>query len=268
MTPLHEYLEQATWYLTNPRQAEAIRMEMRAHLEDLAEELQGEGLNADTALATAVARMGPPQSIALDLAEAHHRPLPWRHYLAPVFLGCITFCLWTGEPWQVTARWFPFLIFSVWPDRRDWGGPMRLLRVDLRVKWRWLRRQPWDRGLITGGASGAVAGLIWSAVPHWFEPVNDYMVIFPLSAALLMAAVQRRLMPTPALLTASGAAFTFPFAFLLGFSEWWPPTTDWPSMTAFFTICFGLAALGAGWLTEVAQAKGWTLKALKGISSD
>jgi hypothetical protein len=261
VTASDDYLEQATRYITCPRQAEETRRELRAHLVQFVEVLQEGGLDSTTAVAAALARMGPPEAVALDLAEVHHRHLPWRLYLAPLFLGGISLCLWHWWPsdraWELAERWLPLLLFSLWPDRSSWGRPVRLIRLDVRAKWHWLQRQMWDRALITGGATGGVAGLVWGAIPHWYQYPKDYMVLFPLVAALLVAWVQRRSLPCPPILTACCATLAFPIGYLPGYLRWGHQVNDWPIMIAFFTISFGLTTLAAGWIAQIAEAKGW-----------
>lgn len=155
-----EYIAAATAQISDPVKAAEVTRELLTHMEEIKAEAMAAGVEADMAEAMALTRMGPAEALAVSLAETHHTPISWRHYvaIAPV-MGILL--LWAGPSylrWPATSGMLLLLIaclmpgFSAW--RRAWFG----LRADIRQKWAWVQRQP----LIEAGkvALLGVAGVV------------------------------------------------------------------------------------------------------------
>lgn len=135
-----EYVDKATEYITDPERKLAARRELQAHLDEAMADALGKGLDHDTAELVAVGRMGAPEGVALDLAETHHKHLPWRYYAAVVpAITLIGLHLSRNDKFS-NFWWWAFLLLCLLPTRDAIGRWQRLLLVDLRAKQSWLQR--------------------------------------------------------------------------------------------------------------------------------
>lgn len=260
-----EYILTVTALISDPKAAAEVQKELRVHLDEAVTELTAQGIEAETAEMVAVARMGSPESLAMQLAEAHHRHLPWRHYLAiiPLAVLAVMSFIWRApaEVWVEGRWWLLLLIFCLVPDRATLAKWSRLIQIDARAKWHWLQRQPLHSASIVGGVSGGIAGLAWAVVPLFLRgiPAGAVPLLFLASVvpALVTARVMRRLHQAPPLVTAGCASLTFPLGFLPGMLLWPRIPGDWPLMVGLFAILFTLVALSIGWAAQFLQRKGW-----------
>jgi hypothetical protein len=88
-----------------PRKEREIILELEAHLEDRARELQEEGLTPEEAYSRAIQELGRPEAIARDMYTIHSRGSWWDIFMAtlPHLLLALLFALhlWTRFIWVV-----------------------------------------------------------------------------------------------------------------------------------------------------------------------
>lgn len=139
-----EYIAAATAQISDPVKAAEVTRELLTHLEEIKAEAMAAGVEVDMAEAMALTRMGPAEALAASLAETHHSPLPWRHYLAVVPLVGLLL-LWMGPShlrWPASSGLFLLLLVTLLPGASVWRRAWFGLRADLRQKAAWVRRQP------------------------------------------------------------------------------------------------------------------------------
>lgn len=139
-----EYIAAATAQISDPVKAVEVTRELLTHLEEIRAEAIAAGVEADMAEAMALTRMGPVEALAASLAETHHSPIAWRHYLA-VMPALALLLLWVGpyyQDWRTTAGLLLLLIVFLVPGAPVWRRAWLGLRADLRQKWSWVQRQP------------------------------------------------------------------------------------------------------------------------------
>ncbi|HEY3363516.1 MAG TPA: permease prefix domain 1-containing protein [Symbiobacteriaceae bacterium] len=255
-----DYLRQATAQITDPVAALAACRELKEHLEEARDELVARGIDLETAEVVAITRMGPPEALAVSLAEVHHRHLSWRLYLAPLpIVGLLVSLL--GQPiylikfWWLNRFWLALLLLCVAPG---WATLHRLwvrVRIDVRAKWRWLQDQPMRAAVASGTAMGGVAGMIWGSLPAWGR-YNPFVLPLVTVGALTFALLIRWAFKGTPMLTAVFAAMAFalvsPPAMML--ARW--PGGGWIEQWFIFSGIFAFAALAIGWLVQsLADAK-------------
>lgn len=139
-----EYIAAATAQISDPVKAAEVTRELLTHLEEIKAEAIAAGVEADMAEAMALTRMGPVEALAASLAEIHHSPLPWRHYLAVVPVVGILL-LMAGPPymrWPAMFGLVLLLIVALVPGAPVWRRAWLGLRADIRQKLGWVQRQP------------------------------------------------------------------------------------------------------------------------------
>jgi len=256
-----EFIKRATAHISDPEIATEARKELRSHLEEAISEMVAQGVEPESAEMMAVSRMGSPESLALELAEAHHKHLPWRIYLAPVPIACLTAMLviWDApsDYWRVGRWWIALLLFCLAPTRPTVEKLTKHLVVDMRAKWHWVQRQPLRSVVLLGALSGALSGLVWGAMPIW-EPfvrstipsISTFVTLLTALTPVLVAVCLRWIHKGAAVLTAVFAALAFPAGYLPGLLRWWHLPNDWVSMAGFFVVLYALAALAIGWMMQ------------------
>lgn len=157
-----EYLERATVYIADNEKALEVRRELEAHIRESAGEVEEMGIDRETAELVAVARMGPPEKVALELAETHHRHLPWRHYLAVIPLlvqvcGSLIVPYWSKD--LATFWWIIFFLCLI-PQRSTLVRWATYFRLDLLAKVRQVNRHPKRVPILIGLAAGGLAGML------------------------------------------------------------------------------------------------------------
>lgn len=257
-----EYIDKAIAFIADTARALEVRRELEAHLKEAAAEVEAQGIDPETAELVAVARMGDPERVALDLAEAHHQNLPWRHYLAIIPALVLLFGRMV-EPnfwrWPGGTFWFPVLAVCLVPNWATWKRWSTRLRLDAFSKLRWVQRQPLGGPLLAGIAAGGVAGLLFTvglftlSRHYWggFPTVLFFVFLLPLSVSIGTLDLFRS--RSPALLAAGFAALVFPMLCLPAVLMDGGP----PALVAGFTVSGGYAflILGAGWAIDRVAAK-------------
>jgi hypothetical protein len=179
--------------------------------------------------------MGPIDfSVAVELAAAHHNHLPWRHYLAPfavlAFLFLDRYAPYMGNQYLYFCTG-AMLTICVVPRPATVKRWVRFLSIDLVAKSQWVQRQPLRAAVVSGGASGLAAGLLFGALPAigqfvyssgWYDlfvptalwPVLSrlsWLILFaPLLPWLLGLALARRRVKADPVVTGVISALAFP----------------------------------------------------------
>ncbi|MGE5675642.1 MAG: permease prefix domain 1-containing protein [Mycobacterium leprae] len=257
MQQVETYIQEATAYIADPMRAVEAQKELRAHIAEAVADLTAQGIDPDTAEEVAITRMGAARTVAIPLAMAHHRHLPWRHYLAILPLSCMiaVLLLWESpyDWWRLELGWLPVLAFCLWPSpdvlRRFW----RLLVVDIRAKFHWVKGQPLRSALISGGAAGLAAGLAFCVVVVQHAPGGAILIV-PLAAVGTLW-VMRRWWRSQPLLTAAFAAAGFPAGLVWIFLR--PLSNDWYIVVGLLTVLFAFLAFAVGWAAQLVSRKGW-----------
>ena len=110
----------------DPAEKDDIIQELEAHLEDMAAELETQGVDRDTAMARAVAEMGAPNAVARGMYEVHS-PGVWRDVLLstiPHFLLAALFALHLWSHYFLVSLLLIAIAFVTW---RNWraGSPSK-----------------------------------------------------------------------------------------------------------------------------------------------
>jgi hypothetical protein len=260
-----EYLRDVTRLVRDPVKATEIYQELRAHLEEVKAEVMAGGVEPETAEAVALTRMGPAEKLALSLAEAHHRHLPWRHYLAVVPVACllVTLTMWgeRGGKAELALWWVLLLLICLFPSRAVWPKLYNLVLVDIRSKLAWLQGQPVRAAAIAGALTGAVTCVALITALTGGHPNRLPMVLFVTAAPTLLGILWMRWRyQVPVFLTAAFAALGFS-AVCLPFVLFQESTryglVIWVTISAVYT----LGAMALGWATQFAERQGWLSRA-------
>ncbi|HLN61662.1 MAG TPA: permease prefix domain 1-containing protein [Symbiobacteriaceae bacterium] len=269
---IHEYIEKATAYIADPEKALEVRRELQAHLDEAITEAMGQGLDATSAELVAVGRMGAPEALAVELAAAHHNHLPWRHYLAPfavlAFLFLDRYAPYMGNQYLYFCTG-AMLTICVVPRPATVKRWVRFLSIDLVAKSQWVQRQPLRAAVVSGGASGLAAGLLFGALPAigqfvyssgWYDlfvptalwPVLSrlsWLILFaPLLPWLLGLAIARRRVKADPVVTGVISALAFPLGSLPGLLWLWGGAA--PFFWFASTVYFAFAVVAVGWITR------------------
>lgn len=110
----------------DPAEKDEIILELEAHLEDKAAELETQGVDKDTAMARAVEEMGAPNAVARGMYEVHS-PGVWRDVLLatiPHFLLAAFFALHLWSHYFLVSLLLIAIAFVTW---RNWraGSPSK-----------------------------------------------------------------------------------------------------------------------------------------------
>ena len=110
----------------DPNEEQDIVLELQAHLEDKAAELQAEGLDREAALAQAVEGMGRPDAVAKRMYAVHSTGV-WRDVIlavVPHFLLAALFALHLWSHYFLVSLLLVGIAFVTW---RNWraGGPSK-----------------------------------------------------------------------------------------------------------------------------------------------
>jgi hypothetical protein len=101
---LQSYLEAlGRKFKLDPRTEKRVVRELRDHLEEKVQELNGEGFSSDQAVQRAIGELGPPETLARDIHAVHSRSSWWEAFLAtlPHLLLAALFALhlWGHAVW-------------------------------------------------------------------------------------------------------------------------------------------------------------------------
>lgn len=179
-----EYIERATAYIADPARVLEVRRELEEHLKEASTEVEAMGIEPETAELVAVARMGPPEKVALDLAEAHHRHLPWRHYLAivPAMVLALSYPADHRFVSEAAPFWWIVLVICLSPGWSTIARWSTILRLDAYAKIRWVLRQPRRMPLVVGLCTGGLTGLLFALGVALGGPGGLLTVLFMLVA--------------------------------------------------------------------------------------
>lgn len=86
---MEEYLEELKGQIRNKYAKEFVSDEMRCHIEDQAEAYEENGMTHEEALSKAVAEMGDPVSVGVDLDRIHRPHMEWRFLLYVLFISVL-----------------------------------------------------------------------------------------------------------------------------------------------------------------------------------
>ncbi len=274
---IHEYLDKVTAHMADAEKALEVRRELQAHLDEAMAEAMGQGLDATSAELVAVGRMGAPEDLAVQLAATHHAHLPWRHYLAPVALLGLLVLVW-NVPFEWNEKLYlcmgAVLVFSLASRPATLKRWMRFLYIDMVAKYQWAQRQPLRAALVSGGASGLAAGLLFAALPAlgrlvyssgWYDrfvptvlwPVLaelGWLVLFaPLLPWLLGLLIARRFVKADPLLNGALSALAFPLGSLPGLLWLWGNAV--PFVWFLVNVYFAFFVVAAGWITRAVSRR-------------
>jgi hypothetical protein len=274
----HEYIQMVTADISDPVRAADVRRELQAHVDQTVAELLGKPIDEEAAELIAVGRMGHPDALTRQFAEAHHQHLPWRHYLSVIPIACLIamFFIWdtSSDYWRVGWRWLAVLVICLIPDSTRIGRLSALIRTDVAAKRNWLARQPLRRSALVGGVAGVTAGACWAAIPilwdamweRWGELLRAYSVTpypntvlqvgLPLIAATVAALTLSSFYSGSWPLSAAFSGLTFPLGFLPIYALWGRHVTDWVTMSLFLQIVYFISVLLVAWLGEAFRRQG------------
>lgn len=159
-----EYIVAATAQISDPAKAAEVTRELLTHLEEIKAEAMAAGVDEAMAEAMALTRMGSVEALAASLAETHHSPLPWRHYVALVPLVGLFLANGIYPRGEIIAGLLFLLIACLMPGVAVWRRAGSRLRADMRQKWAWVQRQPlWPAAKVALLGPAGVA-LCWLAL--------------------------------------------------------------------------------------------------------
>lgn len=252
-----EYIDKATAFIASGALALEVRRELEAHLKEAIAEVEAQGIDPETAELVAVARMGDPSQVAIDLAEAHHQHLPWRHYLAVIPVMVLLFGNLFANQFQrgpMNLIWLTVLVLCLVPDLSILKGWALRLWLDASAKLHRVGRISLRAPLVAGLASGGVAGALFAAAAS--AHLGDFLFflgvfVLPFCASVAMLSFFRT--QVAATHAAGFASITFPLFCL-------PALYALGRLNAVavgLSICGGYAFLifGAAWIIDRVAAK-------------
>lgn len=86
---MEEYLDELKGQIRDKYAKEFVANEVRAHIEDQSEAYEEDGLSYEDAVSKAVAEMGDPVSVGVDLDRIHRPHMEWRFLLYVFFMAVL-----------------------------------------------------------------------------------------------------------------------------------------------------------------------------------
>jgi len=86
---MEEYMENLSGQIRDKEARGFVVDEVRSHIEDQAEAFEKEGMTSEDALSKAVAEMGDPISVGVDLDRIHRPHMEWRFLLYVLFIAAL-----------------------------------------------------------------------------------------------------------------------------------------------------------------------------------